>query len=443
MQPPAPRNRQTGCACPAEKRVVLVGASVRAAAQSASRAGFCVTGIDLFGDSDTREACHCYYQGSLAEEAGPGKTTVSGQSPLAQQIKSCRGAPAVVVGGLRPTDRILQSVGGICRLIGPSSDCVRRLKDPAFLSALAASAGLRFPETITAASLAQKISAGDGWLIKQRLSCGGLGVRRSGSGPNVAEDEYIQRSIAGRSFGATLLASDGGTFLLGVCRSLFTRRGRLPFVYAGSLGPIEMSDCVNAKLLAMGERVVELTKLRGLFNIDFLIDRSGQLWLIEINPRWSASSELVQQRLLDRRLLRPDHSLFAVAMQSCGLPIPSRVPIDLGELQVDSAVGLPIYLKRIVYTRGPVQFDPSSFGHLGLLSDGAMISKRTAEMHAATVHGIHDIPTAGTDIGRSEPMFTLISRIDANEKNPMQKHRVLLRKIHAASLEGYKPRSSA
>ena len=39
------------------RTVVLIGASIRSAAQSAKRAGFHVIGIDHFGDIDTREAC--------------------------------------------------------------------------------------------------------------------------------------------------------------------------------------------------------------------------------------------------------------------------------------------------------------------------------------------------------------------------------------------------
>jgi predicted ATP-grasp superfamily ATP-dependent carboligase len=61
---------------------------------------------------------------------------------------------------------------------------------------------------------------------------------------------------------------------------------------------------------------------------------------------------------------------------------------------------------------------------------------------------IHDIPRAGTIIGRGEPLFTLISKIAPNSTHPMRRHRVLMRQVHAAakhwSVEGYSsPRSSA
>ena len=44
-------------ATPPIQRLILHGASVRAAAQSAQAAGFAVFGIDLFGDTDALAAC--------------------------------------------------------------------------------------------------------------------------------------------------------------------------------------------------------------------------------------------------------------------------------------------------------------------------------------------------------------------------------------------------
>ncbi len=73
-------------------RLILVGASVRAAAQSAARAGFQVTGIDLFGDIDTVAACQNYVP--------LGKSTLSTVTDLHPDSAT----PVIVAGGLdRPS----------------------------------------------------------------------------------------------------------------------------------------------------------------------------------------------------------------------------------------------------------------------------------------------------------------------------------------------------
>ncbi len=61
MQPPAAPNRPRNQGEISAGTVVLIGASIRSAAQSAKRAGFRVLGIDHFGDIDTRQACQEFW----------------------------------------------------------------------------------------------------------------------------------------------------------------------------------------------------------------------------------------------------------------------------------------------------------------------------------------------------------------------------------------------
>ena len=109
MQPPAERNTASLEGCPPRrerapvqprcttgdgpprKQIVLLGASIRPAAQSARRAGLSVTGIDLFGDTDTVAACDRY----LAIDAERNSDEI---------FRACRGIPVIQVGGLHAHD---------------------------------------------------------------------------------------------------------------------------------------------------------------------------------------------------------------------------------------------------------------------------------------------------------------------------------------------------
>ncbi len=45
-----------------------------------------------------------------------------------------------------------------------------------------------------------------------------------------------------------------------------------------------------------GGKIVAEAGLVGLFGIDFIVDDRGEVWLIEVNPRWTASLELYERR---------------------------------------------------------------------------------------------------------------------------------------------------
>ncbi len=420
MQPPAPRNRPARCSCTAEKQIVLIGASVRAAAQSASRAGFCVTGIDLFCDSDTEAACHQLFAvpGMSHSNAGDGDPDAFGPVGLERIIHACRGLPLVEVGGLRAGNLLSQRLSRLCPQLGPAADVRKQIGDVEFLREMAASSGMRFPRSHRRWPTTTAWHPPGRWLVKKRSSCGGLGVHWQDADSTIAADELLQQWVAGRSYGASLLSDGGDVVVLGACRSLFQRRGRLPFVYAGSFGPISLSPEVAHKLRRLGMQIVAATKLRGLFNVDYLLDREGNAWLIEINPRWSGSSEVIERRLVDRHALGVESSLFALSIQAIqgkNISLVSRQ--DLAE----SAETNPVFLKRIVFARADLCFRRSLLTQLSGLANGN-------DIHTA----IHDVPREGTVIRQGEPMLTLISCFEHTAKNPMRKHQAVLRELHAA-----------
>jgi len=66
-----------------------------------------------------------------------------------------------------------------------------------------------------------------------------------------------------------------------------------PFLYVGSIGPLVLRDRELARLDALAN-VLAANGLVGLFNIDFVRNEAG-LWPIEVNPRHSASVEVIER----------------------------------------------------------------------------------------------------------------------------------------------------
>ena len=409
MQPPAASNQPNSGGKPVSrslqgepKRVALIGASVRAAAESAKRGGFTVTGLDRFGDSDTINACHEHLL--LEEENGLG----TGLTPQAWAAIARIGSqiPILPVGGLADSQQWLDRVP----LLKPWLDqraAASRARDLSYLREMTAGTSIAIPPT-DPKSLSSRLSAHASlpsrWLRKKHHSSGGLGTRWNRDPSDSSPCEIWQQWVEGRAFGASILSSGTDSVLLGVCSSRFTRKGHFPFVYSGSLGPIGVPESVRRELDEFGRRIALTSGLRGLFNVDFIWDRAGPCWLLEINPRWSGSSELVE-RLLRRR--RPELSLMSLAIDGLN---GSAFAEDLRHAAEQNSDD-PIYLKRIVFAKRRFPFERDKIEPL----------LRPNET-------LHDTPAEGRMIESGEPVCTSITELvrTKKEKDPMHRHRILV-----------------
>ncbi|MDG2222282.1 MAG: ATP-grasp domain-containing protein [Rubripirellula sp.] len=394
--------------------LVLIGASVRAAAQSARRGGYRVIGIDLFGDTDTRELCDEFYLLS------PGIQQMPRPELGDRVLAAIRGLPILPVGGLRcwPADLPASGlVGGELKENGPTGsrlagngptgsplagnrspgegrfqplEALREFDD---LQEFADDPIIRFPETT---KVMTPPSHGK-WLRKRIDSCGGLGIRWAASGgqDHLGDQEdsgdqgsqmRLQRWVRGRPFGATLICDGCQTTLIGVCRAVVNRIGPFPFVHSGSIGPVVLAPRVTDGITRFATRVAQTRRLQGLFNLDFILGEQDRAWILEVNPRWSASMELIENQL---RESDPTRSLIAMDLQSRERPLCGAERSSLG--------GRPrsIYSKRIHFASRPLVFD----------------RKRWAAALRPGV-SLHDVPADGQQIGAREPICTEIERLE-------------------------------
>ncbi len=384
-------------------RVALIGASVRAAAESAKLGGFTVIGLDQFGDQDTLSACECHL---LLDEAMHRAAILA--SPIGNPIAQIgQEIPLIPVGGLVGARQWLDDLPLLGSWPGQRV-AAEKVRDLDCLRAATKGTTFSVPDDCSAGDPADNMAQGCGrarWLRKDLDSSGGLGTRWIGGGMAVAPDEVVQKWVAGRAFGATYLSNGSDVRLLGVCRLRFTRKGAFPFVYCGSVGPVSMSQPVQQGLIEIARRISLTTGLRGLFNLDFIVDPAGPLWLLEINPRWSGSSELIERQLRRRR---PEISLFSLMVDGMnGAPLSSVVG-DIPAAMADD----PVYFKRIVFARRAFRFDRNAIERLLRVNET-----------------LHDIPASGRLIRRGEPVCTLIRQLDGKEKDPMPRHRVLVRQL--------------
>jgi predicted ATP-grasp superfamily ATP-dependent carboligase len=272
---------------PLKPPLAIVGASTRSAAASAVRAGFQPLAADLFADADLRQIA-----------------TTTRISPYPEGfvdwLRIVEPPAWMYTGALENHPELVDQMAWIAPLLGNPGDVLARVRSPWDLAAVLRSAGLLFPET---RGSADGIPQDGSWLIKSYRGASGSGVRvwdseeRMGSSDEAELDKCCyQKRMDGTPCAAVFVAGEGRAQLLGVTRQLIGEPWLRShgFQYAGSIGPWPISLGTRETLKRLGNVISEQFELIGLFGIDFVLD-GEDVWPIEVNPRYTASVEIVER----------------------------------------------------------------------------------------------------------------------------------------------------
>ena len=95
---------------------------------------------------------------------------------------------------------------------------------------------------------------------------------------------------------AVFLAAGGSAVLLGVTRQLVGCRwaGATGFRYVGSIGPLEIDRGLRRQFQRIGDCLADAFDMCGLFGIDAIVSGTD-VWTIEVNPRLTASVEILER----------------------------------------------------------------------------------------------------------------------------------------------------
>jgi predicted ATP-grasp superfamily ATP-dependent carboligase len=292
-----------------EPALLIVGASARAAAFSAARAGLVPWSWDRFGDSDLRARHRVELVADYTAE-------------LLQLLAAQPGVPLMYVGALENYPRLVDRLAENRPLYGNTGPVLRDVRDPFRLARVLGEQDLLFPEVRRdAAGLPRDGS----WLYKPLRSCGGW--RISPLDETFAESveeqgTYFQRRVTGESCAAIYVAARGIATLLGVTRQLIGESwtGASGFQYCGSIGPLALPESLLAQYRKLGNVLSSEFGLTGLFGVDVVVEEQ-RVCCIEVNPRYTASVEVLEQGLGIRAI---EHHVQAFQQQV--LPAEPREP---------------------------------------------------------------------------------------------------------------------
>src|SRR5215467_130387 len=352
-------------------RVLIAGVSCRAAAESAARAGFDVTAIDAFGDLDQHPSVRAV---SVPREIG-GRFT---PAAAARAARSFDCDAVAYLSSFENHPRAVASLSAGRVLWGNSTAVLGRVRDPFEVArALRKRGHAVLSIRVTPARTGR-------WLLKPVLSGGGSRVRAWQPGKRVPRGFYLQEFVEGTPGSIVFVAARGRAVPIGISRQLAGEPafGATGFKYCGSiLPPAGDAQFARDKRLvrtatALARTMAEEFELVGVNGLDF-VARDGVPYAIEVNPRWTASMELVERAY--------GLSVFAAHAAACATgELPASRDFTLGAARR----GVQAFGKGIVFARDDVTVGDAR-DWVGL--------------------GIRDVPHAGDKIAAGRPVCTVFA----------------------------------
>ena len=273
-------------------RIVIAGISTRAAAESAAKAGFDVTAIDAFADLDQHP--------SVRAMAIPRPFSADAAARAAQTVGA---QAAVYLSNFENHPDAVDVLTAGRALWGNAPDVLRRVRDPACLARALRHRGIQTPEVqVRLEPDLEQVrlkpdSTGRDWLVKPLASGGGHSIRRWTHGEAIPAGCYLQELISGTPGSMVIVAGARQVVLLGVTRQLIgdAAFGATGYHYCGSiLVSRGAPDSIVTGARAAARAVVEAFDLAGVNGVDFVVHQ-GSIFVIEVNPRWTASVELAER----------------------------------------------------------------------------------------------------------------------------------------------------
>ena len=286
-------------------------------AYSARRAGLEPISVDLFADTDL--------QAIAAFEVIPLEDYPHG---FIERLKKYPAdIPVLYTGGLENHPQVyleLQKQRPVWGYVHPDPFHGDSIRNPKYLDHIAKSNGFHRPRHNRLADDPSR------WLMKSRAGAGGRGIYHWNGEP-VPDTHFLEEYLDGISLSAVFNHQDSITRCLGITEQLVgcdIVHAPSPFLYVGTITPWQGSSVLRCPLpasndvtstssrgqMSTSDPCHELTHevslleevepigrgltqadryLRGLFGVDFIL-HDGELYLIEVNPRYTASMEVVE-----------------------------------------------------------------------------------------------------------------------------------------------------
>lgn len=343
--------------------VLIFAQSGRFLAHSATHAGYPVWVADCFGDQDTLSVVKRWHPLPVISE-------LTEDSILDVFFKLTNGEKCTLIcgSGIESCYTILKKLPDNIKLVGNSAHTIHTIKTPTLFFSLLDRLGIAHPDTQFEPPENIK-----NWLAKSVSGLGGSHIQYLNQQTNLT-GYYFQRFVRGISGSALFLANGTQAQLISINKQNSVVNGLTPFLLSSIESPWSLSEPNQQQLERAIKKISLETGLIGLNSIDFILSEQDELLVLEINPRPSASAELIN----------PNIPLFQHHLDACRGVLPDTPIIQ-------------------AVTKTSLHF---------LYADNDVIIPSDITWPSEC----HDLPTTDTFIKKGEPICTFIVQANSSQK---------------------------
>jgi len=262
---------------------LIIAESGRALAVSAVKAGCQCHVIDRFNDEDTAAV-------SLSQSrvnTGNHGLDTRYLSQLPESFIQTPLAGIVTGGGLELNPDWLEELSEDWPLLANTGRTLRDCKSPERFFTMLDEAGIAHPSI----SL-RPVHSRENWLLKCVAASGGGHIIPYKSGDPVMPQHYLQQRIKGRSFSIVFLADGRQANLAGISETWCRDVSSNDYRYRGAVSLGGVGRDLLTPFAGLASLITEKYRLRGLCGLDVIVDPAGEIHVLEVNPRPTATFPL-------------------------------------------------------------------------------------------------------------------------------------------------------
>jgi predicted ATP-grasp superfamily ATP-dependent carboligase len=265
---------------------LIAAVSSRPFVKAAASAGYSVTALDVFADTDTQRAAERVYKIEYTNSGFDAK-----QFEAALDQIDLTGVIGFAYGsGFEAQPDLLTRIAHRIPLIGNLPETVRRLKNaPEFFEVLD-QLNIPHPEVCF-----KPLANPAGWLCKEEGGSGGTHVMNALAEAALPRGQYYQRVMNGIPVSMLFAANGHEVKVIGFNQQWVAPITGKPYRYGGIVGHANLPANFKQDLEAVANKLALAFGLRGLNSLD-VIWQNDAFWVLEINPRLSSTLDLYQSQ---------------------------------------------------------------------------------------------------------------------------------------------------
>jgi methenyltetrahydromethanopterin cyclohydrolase len=270
--------------------LLIIANSGRLLAQAAQDAGVKSLVIDLYADCDTQRLCTDWRQ-------VPSLAQIHLQPALDYFLDLYSVQQAIYGSGFEYHQESLLYLNTQITVLGNLPITFKKIQNKTAFFKVLDELNIPYPETTFKRPLHS-----DNWLIKPWQGQGGIGIKRYQTAVPTSDPVYWQKHQPGIPHSVLFLADGKNVKIIGFNRQWTTNLSEKDeFLFSGIINHTELSNEQKQLITQWLTKIVPIFKLKGLNSLDF-IQSGKQCWLLEINPRLSASMQLYPAGLLNQHI---------------------------------------------------------------------------------------------------------------------------------------------